>query len=71
MPEAARTGAMTADPGPAHPVVFTSGVGLAGDDEPPGRWLGEEMFGLSQTPQVLLDHIVWDEAGWLRLAGTR
>ena len=68
MREAARTGAMAVSPGPAHPVVFTSGVGLAGDGEPPARWLGEEIFGVSQTPQVLLDHIVWDEAGRLRLA---
>ncbi|MDK1474482.1 amino acid adenylation domain-containing protein [Streptomyces sp. 549] len=52
----------------SHPVVFTSGVGLAGEAEPPAGWLGEEVFGVSQTPQVLLDHIVWDEGGRLRLA---
>ncbi|MFJ1701153.1 amino acid adenylation domain-containing protein [Streptomyces sp. NPDC087532] len=52
----------------SHPVVFTSGVGLAGDSEPPAAWIGEEVFGVSQTPQVLLDHIVWDEGGRLRLA---
>ncbi|MGY0071257.1 non-ribosomal peptide synthetase [Streptomyces sp. QTS137] len=53
---------------PGHPVVFTSGVGLAGDGEPPAAWIGQEVYGISQTPQVLLDHIVWDEGGRLRLA---
>lgn len=56
------------DPAPRYPVVFTSGVGLCGDDEPPAAWIGEEVYGISQTPQVLLDHIVWDEGGRLRLA---
>jgi pyochelin synthetase len=54
--------------GPAHPVVFTSGVGLAGDGPGPASWLGREVFGVSQTPQVLVDHIVYDEAGRLRIA---
>ncbi|SCL15369.1 non-ribosomal peptide synthetase [Micromonospora inyonensis] len=53
---------------PPYPVVFTSGVGLAGDAAAPASWLGEEVFGVSQTPQVLLDHIVWDEGGSLRVA---
>ncbi|MEU9351955.1 amino acid adenylation domain-containing protein [Streptomyces griseoloalbus] len=53
---------------PSHPVVFTSGVGLAGDGEAPAAWIGREVHGISQTPQVLLDHIVWDEGGRLRLA---
>ncbi|MFI6209019.1 amino acid adenylation domain-containing protein [Streptomyces sp. NPDC051041] len=53
---------------PSHPVVFTSGVGLAGGGEPPAAWIGQEVYGISQTPQVLLDHIVWDEGGRLRLA---
>ncbi|WP_282701392.1 amino acid adenylation domain-containing protein [Streptomyces sp. CC219B] len=53
---------------PRCPVVFTSGVGISGDAEPPAAWIGEEVFGISQTPQVLLDHIVWDEGGRLRLA---
>ncbi|MBE1584195.1 amino acid adenylation domain-containing protein [Nonomuraea angiospora] len=51
---------------PAHPVVFTSGVGLADDEAT--AWLGEEVFGVSQTPQVLLDHIVRDDGGPLRIA---
>lgn len=57
-----------ASPAPRYPVVFTSGVGISGDAEPPAAWIGEEVFGISQTPQVLLDHIVWDEGGRLRLA---
>ncbi|WP_155060257.1 non-ribosomal peptide synthetase [Streptomyces blattellae] len=57
-----------ASPAPRCPVVFTSGVGISGDAEPPAAWIGEEVFGISQTPQVLLDHIVWDEGGRLRLA---
>ncbi|MEV0218325.1 amino acid adenylation domain-containing protein [Streptomyces sp. NPDC050704] len=61
-------GSDTAAPAPRYPVVFTSGVGLCGDDEPPAAWIGEEVHGISQTPQVLLDHIVWDEGGRLRLA---
>lgn len=55
-------------PLPTHTVVFTSGVGLAGAGEPPAAWLGAEVFGVSQTPQVMLDHIVWDEDGRLRIA---
>ncbi|MFE7741763.1 amino acid adenylation domain-containing protein [Nocardia sp. NPDC057455] len=58
----------TADLAPRYPVVFTSGVGLGQADGPAAGWLGDEVFGVSQTPQVTLDHIVWDEAGGLRLA---
>ncbi len=43
-------------PLPTHPVVFTSGLGLA--DESYSSWLGAEVYGVSQTPQVLVDHIV-------------
>jgi len=50
-------------PVPVHPVVFTSGIGLAGPGIAPTAWLGEEVFGVSQTPQVLLDHIVHDAGG--------
>ncbi|MDB1087483.1 amino acid adenylation domain-containing protein [Streptomyces sp. ACA25] len=49
-----------------HPVVFTSGLGI-GDDTPPARGIGTEVFGVSQTPQVLMDHLVWQEDGDLRL----
>ncbi|MWA16229.1 non-ribosomal peptide synthetase [Streptomyces sp. BA2] len=67
VPEAPGEGAATAA-GPRYPVVFTSGVGISGDEEPPAAWIGDEVYGISQTPQVLLDHIVWDEGGRLRLA---
>ncbi|MFI7123115.1 amino acid adenylation domain-containing protein [Amycolatopsis sp. NPDC049868] len=53
---------------PPYPVVFTSGIGLDTGKTAPAGWLGEEVFSLSQTPQVLLDHIVWEEAGALRVA---
>lgn len=49
-------------------MVFTSGIGLDTGKTAPAGWLGEEVFSLSQTPQVLLDHIVWEEAGALRVA---
>ncbi|MHA6628754.1 non-ribosomal peptide synthetase [Pseudonocardia sichuanensis] len=51
-----------------YPYVFTSGVGLGQADGAATAWLGEEVYGVSQTPQVLLDHIVWDEGGELRFA---
>ncbi|GGK04885.1 hypothetical protein GCM10010123_38570 [Pilimelia anulata] len=49
---------------PGFPVVFTSGVGLPTDG---AGWLGEEVYGVSQTPQVALDHLVWEEDGRLRV----
>ncbi|ASR35797.1 hypothetical protein BAY61_13175 [Prauserella marina] len=52
------------NPEPRYPVVFTSGLGLATGDDP-AAWLGEEVFGISQTPQVLFDHIVYVERGAL------
>lgn len=61
------TDPLTGLPVPQHPVVFTSGVGLTGG-ECPTAWLGSEVFGVSQTPQVLLDHIVLDTTGSLRIA---
>lgn len=54
-------------PVPRHPVVFTSGLGLAGAGGSPTSWLGETVFGVSQTPQVLLDHIVTDADGTLSI----
>ncbi|OUZ11195.1 hypothetical protein BHE97_04925 [Aeromicrobium sp. PE09-221] len=54
------------DPSAADfPIVFTSGIGL-GEDHHDG-WLGEWVYGVSQTPQVLLDHLVWEEGGELVL----
>ncbi|MGA9872697.1 MAG: amino acid adenylation domain-containing protein [Rhodococcus sp. (in: high G+C Gram-positive bacteria)] len=53
---------------PTHPVVFTSGLGLSDSGDGPTEWLGSEVFGVSQTPQVLLDHIVREDGGRLRVA---
>lgn len=41
------------------PIVFTSGLGQPSGEA--DRWLGERTFGVSQTPQVLWDHLVWEE----------
>ena len=52
---------------PEHPVVFTSSIG----DRAGARtdvWLGRRGFGVSQTPQVLLDAIHWEEDDELVLA---
>lgn len=59
--------AQAGDLTPRYPIVFTSGVGLGQAGGAAAAWLGEEIFGVSQTPQVALDHIVWDEDGGLRL----
>jgi amino acid adenylation domain-containing protein len=50
-------------------VVFTSGLGLAGQDEfNRDAWLlGDEAYGISQTPQVVLDHQVLEMNGELVL----
>ncbi len=46
------------------PVVFTSGLGLGNmKEELPS--FGEEVYGITQTPQVLLDHQVLEENGKL------
>ncbi|MGF6888664.1 pyochelin synthetase [Nocardia sp. GAS34] len=60
--------AQAGDLSPRYPIVFTSGIGLGQAGEAAAAWLGAEVFGVSQTPQVALDHIVWDEDGGLRLA---
>jgi amino acid adenylation domain-containing protein len=46
------------------PVVFSSASGQTAD-EMPLSWLGDPVFGVSQTPQVLLDHQVVEHAGGL------
>ncbi|HXV93608.1 MAG TPA: AMP-binding protein, partial [Pseudonocardia sp.] len=53
---------------PHHPVVFTSGLGVGETAAAPARLLGREVFGVSQTPQVLLDHLVWEDGGELVMA---
>jgi amino acid adenylation domain-containing protein len=47
-------------PSVTYPVVFTSGIGLAAGAS---QRIGTEVFGVSQTPQVLLDHLAWEEPG--------
>ncbi|MFF5337426.1 amino acid adenylation domain-containing protein [Streptomyces sp. NPDC013181] len=55
----------------AAPVVFTSGRDNgggpggagAGDDDLPVGWLGEMAYAVSQTPQVLLDHQIFERDG--------
>ncbi|HXU44796.1 MAG TPA: amino acid adenylation domain-containing protein, partial [Thermoanaerobaculia bacterium] len=51
------------------PVVFTSTLNLVrpweGDDEEDQETLGEEGYGISQTPQVWIDHQVAEERGKL------
>jgi amino acid adenylation domain-containing protein len=55
------------DGGLLAPVVFSSASGQAADGvgELPLAWLGEQVFGVSQTPQVLLDHQVVEHADGL------
>ncbi|WP_197431474.1 amino acid adenylation domain-containing protein [Dietzia sp. DQ12-45-1b] len=52
---------------PEHPVVFTSSVGDRAGSRT-DAWLGRRGFGVSQTPQVLLDAIHWEEDDALVLA---
>jgi amino acid adenylation domain-containing protein len=47
------------------PVVFTSTVGLEGPGSGEAIDLGELVYGISQTPQVLLDHQVTEQGGAL------
>jgi pyochelin synthetase len=54
--------------GAAMPVVFTSAIGassLRGADDQ--SFFGERVYGISQTPQVWLDHQVLEEQGGLTL----
>jgi amino acid adenylation domain-containing protein len=46
------------------PVVFASASGQAvdGGQDMPLSWLGEQVFGLSQTPQVLLDFQLFEDS---------
>ncbi|HLX08766.1 MAG TPA: amino acid adenylation domain-containing protein, partial [Thermoanaerobaculia bacterium] len=50
------------------PVVFTSLLGhraFQGAAGPPWHWLGDLAWGISQTPQVWLDHQVYEDRGAL------
>lgn len=51
------------------PIVFTSALGLGKSDENAitKSSLGQFVYGISQTPQVLLDHQAFELAGQLRL----
>ena len=48
--------------GALMPVVFTSTLGLGIRGSIPLNRLGEGIYGISQTPQVLLDHHVYEES---------
>ncbi|MGD9485849.1 amino acid adenylation domain-containing protein [Streptomyces sp. TRM70308] len=61
--EHARAQGQTGAPRPLAPVVFTSLL----DDTGGLDWLGEEVFAVSQTPQVWLDHQATEHHGALRL----
>ncbi|QDR79913.1 non-ribosomal peptide synthetase [Sporomusa termitida] len=52
------------------PVVFTSGLGIEQDSETDTgqSYLGKITYGISQTPQVWLDHQVSEQAGELLLS---
>jgi len=55
-------------PAAAMPVVFTGALALAADGEDPAegiRFFGEQVYGISQTPQVWLDHQVAEDRGEL------
>ncbi len=49
------------------PVVFTSTLTMEAETQEkiPMSWLGEEVYSIGQTPQVWLDHQVFDEDGVL------
>lgn len=50
------------------PVVFTSGLGLVDNSRWPSFDLGALAYGISQTPQTLLDFQMWERAGSLALS---
>ena len=49
----------------AAPIVFTSGLSIRNVDDSPTFSLGEVIYGISQTPQVWLDHQTFDRSGRL------
>ena len=52
---------------PMMPVVFTStlGIGSGGQDSSSWHHLGEQVFSVSQTPQVWIDHVASERDGAL------
>ncbi|MBF0688236.1 MAG: amino acid adenylation domain-containing protein [Cellulomonas sp.] len=58
-----RDGTRAAAPG----VVFTCALGRGDGDDLPTAWLGDEVQAVSQTPQVALDHQVFERDGALHL----
>ena len=52
---------------PMMPVVFTStlGIGSSGQDSSSWHHLGEQVYSVSQTPQVWIDHVVSERDGAL------
>ncbi|WP_075883936.1 non-ribosomal peptide synthetase [Candidatus Protochlamydia sp. W-9] len=49
--------------GSLMPVVLTSILGVEGNDEDIAQFLGKEIFGISQTPQVWLDYKAYEMGG--------
>ena len=49
----------------AAPIVFTSGLSVRSVDDSPTFSLGDVIYGISQTPQVWLDHQTFDRSGRL------
>lgn len=50
------------------PIVFTSGLGIKqGENNENEDYFGEMVYGLSQTPQVWIDHQVTEQNGYLVL----
>lgn len=49
------------------PIVFTStlALGSQGEDTSPSDWLGEFVYSFSQTPQLLVDHQIFEHDGKL------
>lgn len=47
------------------PVVFTSGFGINENNEDPDLYFGDMVYGESQTPQVWLDHQIFEQKGEL------
>jgi len=62
-----RARALGGGPAATMPVVFTSalGLGVRDDGDDAMRFFGDQVYGISQTPQVWLDHQVFEEGGSL------